>query len=563
MKLLNFVLLSLFVSLCLAAEPKQKVCLYSQASSKVLTPLQLSNSNCAGNTSYCMNKIYNYYNYQYNGISSLKPAKGEIVMFLAQDEQGKFDLVTFLNANVTTTLKVYQQITGAKPTGILLYDDPAPEDVWVWNPATNTGNFTWTTQPTYTDGVIIGHIDFIDNYCVRSSFTQPNAALNKISIMSGTASSPNRILTVPYVSGTQFEFCQYPVTGTTHTDVTCPGANDGTVSIWIVFGPSNVKYVWTNSAGTVVATTANVANLPADTYSVFVNDTSSNGCTATRTLVVTEPTMYSPLVSATNFTCVAKGSASATPQGGSGGLTIRWFRASGTQIGTGSAISNLNVGNYYVTVTDSCGSVGRTDFPIVSSGCCGDGACSAEENVCGSAQHCEADCGICCPAGTYRSGATCVVCPPGSQTSATNKQDQCDQCPQNTFNAGGNSPCNACNANSYSAAGSGKCTRCPAGQVRGAGETSCHSCGDGFYASSPCGTGGCAQCDAGTFAVDGAESCNTCSPGTFSAAGSSSCSTCPANSYSAAGAASCSSCPGGTNSAAGSTHILACITVGV
>jgi syndecan 4 len=218
----------------------------------------------------------------------------------------------------------------------------------------------------------------------------------------------------------------------------------------------------------------------------------------------------------------------------------------------------LNLGNYYVIVTDGCASTARTNFTITSSGCCGDGMCQANE-ACGTSGFCLADCGICCPAGTYVNSGSCTVCPPGSQTTAVNQATSCNFCAANTFNAGGNSSCVACPANTYSNAESGKCIRCPVGEVRGTTESSCHTCGDGSYASAPCDTGGCSQCAAGTFSVDGDSSCTSCSPGLFSAAGSSTCSTCVAGTYSAAGAASCTACPSGTTSPAGATHILACM----
>jgi hypothetical protein len=531
----------------------QKICLYDRVTQQRLLPVKLNNAACSKNTSYCMNTIWKYGNFQYNGVASMKPVLGEVVMFLTQDEQGLIDYVAMLNANKDVQSQVRVEIDGAEPVDIILYDDP--NDVWKWDRTTNRGNFTWTTKPSYTDGVVIGHINFIDNYCVRSSYTQTAGAINTMSILSGSINNVQRIMTQGYMSGQVFEFCQYPVTQTTHVDATCPGSTDGSATIGIVYGPSNVEYRWYNSAGVQIGTAASISGLGAGVYHVLVNDTTAEACNANRQVTIIDHTLLGADVTTTQFACTTKGSASASPLGGSGGFTYAWFNGAGTQIGTGSSISNLNPGNYKVRITDNCGSVKDTDFVITSVGCCGDNQCSASEG-CGSPTYCAADCGTCCPAGTYVDGTNCVVCPPGSR-STVSQAPSCTSCPANTFNAGGNDACEPCPANYFSTAGSGKCVRCPAGQVRGTSEASCHTCGNGKFAA-PCDSTACATCAAGTYATDGAYFCSTCPAGTFSAAGASSCSTCAAGTYSASGASSCTTCPTGLSSAAGATHLLAC-----
>jgi len=505
-----------------------------------------------------MNAIYKYSNFQYNGIAALKPPTGSVYQFLTQDQQGVLNFVIILDANIVVTSKVAVQITGAAPANLLLEDDPG--DTWSWNPAINSGNFSWTTQPNYTDGVIIGPINFIDNYCVRTSFTQVSGAITSVSILSGNTSSVAKVITQNYTSGSLFQFCQYPSTASTYTNASCPTSSDGTASIAIVFGPPSVQYAWFNSAGTKIATTANVTGLPGGTYTITVTDPSAAGCNAERTITIFDNALNGASVSTTPFACTTLGTASAAPNGGAGGFTYSWFVSGGTSpIGTGSSISGLAMGNYYVSVTDRCGSSVVTNFTIGTSGCCGDGICQASEQ-CGNSPFCAADCGICCTTGTMVSatGGACIVCPPG--TSSTGFQStSCTPCPANTFNAGGDDTCEPCAANYFSTAGSGKCVRCAAGQIRATTDTSCSPCGAGSYAPA-CDSSPCTSCPAGTMsAASGATTCLTCPPGTASSTGASSCTACPIGFYSGAAASSCTQCPSGmTTMATGATHLLAC-----
>lgn len=560
MAYLSLILLfSLAVTSCYAQfgnnAAQQKICLFDSVTKNRLAPLKLTNANCASNTSYCMNTIWKYTDFQYKGVGTLKPAKGEVVIFLTQDQQGKVDYVAMVNANIQVVSKVKVEIDGAEPVGIILKDDP--DDGWLWNSNTNRGNFTWTTQPTYTDGVVIGHINFIDNYCVRSSYTQTATAITTISFLSGNVTHVNRVLSKPYVSGQVFEFCQYPVTQTTHTNASCPGVRDGSAGISIVVGPqSGVNFQWYNSTGALIANSATVTGLAAGTYFIYVNDVSAD-CSADRSVVVHENTLFGANVTTTKFACVTKGSASATPNGGSSGFTYRWFTAGGTELGTGSSITNLEIGNYFVRVNDNCGSSADTPFTITSVGCCGDATCQANEG-CASLSYCAQDCGPCCAAGTYIDGAKCTVCPPGTR-SAVAQSTSCTSCPANTFNAGGNDTCADCPDNYQSQTASGKCVKCPTGQVRASGEASCHTCGAGKFAQ-PCGSSSCASCPSGSSAADGSHVCSTCVAGTFSSSiGSASCSSCAAGSYSASGSSSCSPCPAGLASVSGATHLLACV----
>ncbi len=130
----------------------------------------------------------------------------------------------------------------------------------------------------------------------------------------------------------------------TTTHVTCFGGNDGAAASVVTTGVAPYTYAWSNGA-----TTQNISDLTAGTYTVTVTDV--NGCEGVFTTEVTQPTQLTGTISSTNIDCGANnGSASVTVNGGTPGYTYLWSNGS-----TGSSISGVSAGTYTVTATDSNG----------------------------------------------------------------------------------------------------------------------------------------------------------------------------------------------------------------
>lgn len=134
---------------------------------------------------------------------------------------------------------------------------------------------------------------------------------------------------------------------TSNTDPSCFGDNSGAVSVTASGGTGPYTYSWMPFNGT----SADMINLPPDTYTVTVTD--NNGCTRTTTSTVTEPaaiTWTRPLIS-TPVSCYGgtNGSASVSASGGTPTYTYTWLPSGGT----GSSASNLAAGTYTVVITDS------------------------------------------------------------------------------------------------------------------------------------------------------------------------------------------------------------------
>lgn len=137
------------------------------------------------------------------------------------------------------------------------------------------------------------------------------------------------------------------------SDPTCFGDVTGAIDISIneISGNSSpFDFSWTGPNGFVSAD-EDLVGLEAGTYTVLV--TGVNGCTATGTYDLIEPSEIVLTTTSINSTCAAiDGSANADATGGTGTLTYAWFDASNNELSTSADLTNLGAGVYTVIVTD-------------------------------------------------------------------------------------------------------------------------------------------------------------------------------------------------------------------
>ena len=126
--------------------------------------------------------------------------------------------------------------------------------------------------------------------------------------------------------------------------VSCFGGSDGEATVYPSFGWGTYSYLWNNTQ-----TGATATGLTAGTYTVTVSD--FNGCTATATATVTEPTFALAATAAETkvVTCFggSDGTATVYPSFGWGSYTYLWNNGQSTAIA-----SSLTAGIYTVTVSD-------------------------------------------------------------------------------------------------------------------------------------------------------------------------------------------------------------------
>jgi GH43 family beta-xylosidase len=135
------------------------------------------------------------------------------------------------------------------------------------------------------------------------------------------------------------------VAGTMQNDPTCVGANTGDAMVMPSGGTGPYTYLWAPTGGIGQSE----FNLTAGSYTSTVTD--ANGCTATATFLLVDPTPITFTSSQTNVTCNGgnDGTATVTASGGTGTLTYLWAPSGGTN----ATETILSAGSYTVTITDA------------------------------------------------------------------------------------------------------------------------------------------------------------------------------------------------------------------
>jgi len=170
--------------------------------------------------------------------------------------------------------------------------------------------------------------------------------------------------------------------------VLCNGGNNGSAIITANGGTAPYNISWTgtttgNPAGTEIATSGGSFAMPAltaGTYNITVTD--ANGCTATTSAIITQPTAIS-IASATSINALCfgdcNGSVNATANGGTGALVFNWVT-----VGTGANQAGLCAGSYTLIVTDA-NNCSATQTILVGEPTAVSGTTSAVNANCGSA----------------------------------------------------------------------------------------------------------------------------------------------------------------------------------
>jgi hypothetical protein len=149
-------------------------------------------------------------------------------------------------------------------------------------------------------------------------------------------------------------------------NISCNGENDGSINSVTAGGCAPYSYNWSNSS-----TMANPGNLTAGTYSVVVTD--ANGCSATASITLTEPTVLTSEAGpnatvfdgyqSTTFNCTTL---SGSQAGGTMPYSVTWTDDSNNFVANTSSVQVCPTATtvYYYTVVDANGCT-ATDSMIV------------------------------------------------------------------------------------------------------------------------------------------------------------------------------------------------------
>ncbi len=144
----------------------------------------------------------------------------------------------------------------------------------------------------------------------------------------------------------------------TGTDVICFGGTSGTASAVGGGGTPAYNFSWSPSS----QSGANVSNLNANTHTVTVTD--MNGCTATASVLLTQPPAITSSLAQSPVSCFGGNDGSATVSniaGGVGNFTLSW---NSFPVQTDTFANNLPAGPVTITVMDSNGCIHQNTIVV-------------------------------------------------------------------------------------------------------------------------------------------------------------------------------------------------------
>jgi len=159
---------------------------------------------------------------------------------------------------------------------------------------------------------------------------------------------------------TNIEIIEAPIfdTDPVSTDISCFGANDGSINLNIIGGIEPVFVTWDDD--TTAGEERN--NLLPGTYNVIIQDSSGNNCFITHEFIIIEPqelSLSSIIENAIDCENVNSGSIDLQVTGGTAPYTFQWNSGQITE-----DLENIAPGNYSVVVIDSKGCEVTDSFSI-------------------------------------------------------------------------------------------------------------------------------------------------------------------------------------------------------
>jgi hypothetical protein len=150
------------------------------------------------------------------------------------------------------------------------------------------------------------------------------------------------------------------IVSSTSQNVSCHGGNDGAISISSVSGGTGT--ILYSKDGVSFQTSNIFTGLTAGTYNVQVKD--ANGCIASIVKVITQPNPFLINTSVTNVLChdSQTGSVIISASGGAG--FFAYSLNGGFTYQSSSTFTNLNAGNYLVTIKDAANCISSEGFSI-------------------------------------------------------------------------------------------------------------------------------------------------------------------------------------------------------
>ena len=164
---------------------------------------------------------------------------------------------------------------------------------------------------------------------------------------------------------------------TAFSNVSCNGGSNGSATASGGGGNGIFTFNWSNGDTSAITT-----GLTAGTYIVSVTD--GENCTASASVVISQPSLLVANASATGETAnnANNGTATANPTGGTAGYTYNWSNGGTTQM-----ITNLAPGSYTVNIADANGCTAVQTVTVNAFGCALQAAANSTNVTCNGANN--------------------------------------------------------------------------------------------------------------------------------------------------------------------------------
>ena len=139
------------------------------------------------------------------------------------------------------------------------------------------------------------------------------------------------------------------------SDVSCNGGSDGSATVTATGGTPPYTYLWDDPG---LQMTATATGLSAGTYNANVAD--ANGCIATASVVINEPTVLNAVITGSNNISCNGGNDGSATVAASGGVTPYSYQWNDPGLQVSSTATGLAAGTYTIVVTDANGCTAPT-----------------------------------------------------------------------------------------------------------------------------------------------------------------------------------------------------------
>ena len=226
-----------------------------------------------------------------------------------------------------------------------------PSNITATNVSGQAGATVYYSAPTVTDNCG-GSSSSLTSGLGSGSFFPLGSTTESYTATDANGNNSNCSFTVTVVPDSIVLVLSSPTVNCGY-NLACTGATSGSVNLTVSGGVSPYSFQWTGP-GTFSATTEDLSNLGAGTYSIAVTDNAAGSMGGSITLtepMVLKANLTSPVYNCGyNFKCpgVPDGGITTTPGGGCPPYTYSWSNGATTP-----GISNLFAGTYSVAIADA------------------------------------------------------------------------------------------------------------------------------------------------------------------------------------------------------------------